>query len=155
MQTKSESCIMRLGLGGLFAMATPFGDYIRALRTTIRMSQRDAAAEVGITQAYLSAMELGKETNPSRDVLAGLARLYGVSYVTLAALVGGGEADAAGQTPLPLPGTADLPMPIARAIQRLGRYLTPADWKRAAAYLEGLAASRQALDEQAAARRRD
>src|SRR4051794_209986 len=94
---------MTAGLGrGWLTVATPFGDYIRKLRKDRTLTQTEAALVIGIPQTYLSALELGKKNNPSRDVLHGMARAYQVAYADLAALaLEVGEAPA---TELPLDG---------------------------------------------------
>lgn len=43
---------------------TPFGLHIRALRAERGITQRDMAAALGVSPAYLSAMEHGKRGRP-------------------------------------------------------------------------------------------
>ena len=44
---------------------TPFGDRIRRLREDRGVSQKDMAAALGVSPAYLSALEHGKRGRPS------------------------------------------------------------------------------------------
>ncbi len=44
---------------------TPFGKYLRQLRSDRGISQKDMAAGIGVTAAYLSALEHGHRGKPS------------------------------------------------------------------------------------------
>ena len=52
-----------------------FGDTLRELRTAQDLGLRETAVKVGISPAYLSRIERGKERPPSADVIKGLARV--------------------------------------------------------------------------------
>jgi len=51
-----------------------FGETIRDLRIAQELGLRDAAAKVGISPAYLSRIERGKESPPRAEVIKGLAK---------------------------------------------------------------------------------
>jgi transcriptional regulator with XRE-family HTH domain len=70
---------------------TPFAARLRTLRRARGMTQQQAAEAVGIKRTALGAYEEGR-AEPRLDVLAGLARLYGVG---LDALVSGAGDDVA------------------------------------------------------------
>lgn len=44
---------------------TPFGEKVRALRAERRVSQKQMAAAIGVSPAYLSALEHGRRGAPS------------------------------------------------------------------------------------------
>lgn len=54
-----------------------FGDYIKARRAALGLTQPEAAARAHIEQSYLSKLENGKST-PSSDVYTRLAAAYGI-----------------------------------------------------------------------------
>jgi len=60
------------------------GDKIRALRAQRGWTQGDLAGKSGIAQKYVSALERGQRTNPSREVVQNLADALGVPVSTLA-----------------------------------------------------------------------
>ena len=61
------------------------GDQLRALRAQRGWTQGDLAGKSGIAQKYVSALERGQRTNPSREVIQNLADALGVPVATLAA----------------------------------------------------------------------
>ena len=52
-----------------------FGDTLRELRTAQDLGLREAATKVGISPAYLSRIERGKERPPSPEIIKTLARV--------------------------------------------------------------------------------
>lgn len=52
-----------------------FGDTLRALRLAQDMGLRETAAEVGISPAYLSRIERGKERPPRPEIIKDLAKI--------------------------------------------------------------------------------
>lgn len=60
----------------------PFGERIRQLRKTARLSQEGLAREVGVTVSAVVQIERGKIT-PSRKTVDGLARVLGVEATQL------------------------------------------------------------------------
>jgi transcriptional regulator with XRE-family HTH domain len=52
-----------------------FGDTLRELRTAQELGLRETAVKVGISPAYLSRIERGKEKPPSAEVIKALARV--------------------------------------------------------------------------------
>ncbi|MEM7300044.1 MAG: helix-turn-helix transcriptional regulator [Pseudomonadota bacterium] len=48
---------------------TPFGEKIRHLRTERSIAQKDMAASLGVSAAYLSALEHGRRGRPSFDLV--------------------------------------------------------------------------------------
>jgi len=61
-----------------------FGQQLRELRKRRGFSQAQLAAAAGVRQTYISALERGGRTNPSREVLQSLARVLGVPLPELA-----------------------------------------------------------------------
>ena len=57
---------------------TRLGPTLRRLRSDRRISQDKLAGEVQVTPRYLSQLEAGVQTNPSRLVLQRLAKALGV-----------------------------------------------------------------------------
>ena len=48
------------------------------LRKTERISQKKLAEQVGVSQAYICALERGDRKNPSATVIKGIARSLGI-----------------------------------------------------------------------------
>ena len=48
------------------------------LRKTKRISQKKLAEQVGVSQAYICALERGDRKNPSATVIKGIARSLGI-----------------------------------------------------------------------------
>lgn len=59
---------------------TPFGAKLRALRAERGMTQRDMAATLGISNAYLSALEHGRRGVPTFDLLQRIISCLGVIW---------------------------------------------------------------------------
>ena len=59
-------------------MVTAFGKFLRKLRVDRELTLRDMATSLGISSAYLSAMELGKRTIQPQ-LVDKIAAIYGVS----------------------------------------------------------------------------
>ncbi len=64
-----------------------FGVRLRRLRKQRNLTQVEVAKAVGIAQSYLSDLERGIETNPSREVIQALAKVLGVRAKELAGAV--------------------------------------------------------------------
>lgn len=52
-----------------------FGETLRNLRTAQDMGLRETAAQAGISPAYLSRIERGKESPPKPDIIKALAKV--------------------------------------------------------------------------------
>ncbi|MBN1416500.1 MAG: helix-turn-helix transcriptional regulator [Bacteroidales bacterium] len=65
-----------------------YGDYIRALRESKKLTLRDVEKKIDVSNAYLSQLESGKIKQPSPITLYKLAELYGVEYEVLMKKVG-------------------------------------------------------------------
>ena len=61
-------------------MTTPFGKAVRHLRDRKGVSQKDMAAALGVSPAYLSALEHGKRGMPSFDFLQRVAGYFNVIW---------------------------------------------------------------------------
>lgn len=48
------------------------------LRKTKRISQKKLAEQVGVSQAYICALERGERKNPSAAVIKGIAKSLGI-----------------------------------------------------------------------------
>lgn len=53
----------------------PFGETLRELRTAQDLGLRETAAKAGISPAYLSRIERGKERPPKPEIIKELARI--------------------------------------------------------------------------------
>jgi transcriptional regulator with XRE-family HTH domain len=60
-----------------------FGSMLRSLREAKHLHQNEVAFQVGISRAYLSAIERGQAQNISSDVLAKLGRVLGIAPLSL------------------------------------------------------------------------
>ena len=47
---------------------------LKELRAAKNMSQKELAKHIGVSQAYVCALELGKRRNPSIEVIRAIAR---------------------------------------------------------------------------------
>lgn len=47
---------------------------LKELRAARNMSQKELAKKIGVSQAYVCALELGKRKNPSIEVIRAIAR---------------------------------------------------------------------------------
>lgn len=61
-------------------MTTPFGKAVRHLRDRKGVSQKDMAKALGVSPAYLSALENGKRGTPSFDFLQRVAGYFNVIW---------------------------------------------------------------------------
>jgi transcriptional regulator with XRE-family HTH domain len=61
-------------------MTTPFGKAVRHLRDRKGVSQKEMAAALGVSPAYLSALEHGKRGTPSFDFLQRVAGYFNVIW---------------------------------------------------------------------------
>ncbi|MUO81385.1 helix-turn-helix domain-containing protein [Agrobacterium vitis] len=59
---------------------TPFGDAVRGLRERKGVSQKDMAKAIGVTPAYLSALEHGRRGKPSFDLLQRIAGYFNIIW---------------------------------------------------------------------------
>ena len=57
---------------------TPFGEAVRKLRLRKGVSQKDMAAALNVTPAYLSALEHGKRGTPTFDLLQRIAGYFNI-----------------------------------------------------------------------------
>jgi transcriptional regulator with XRE-family HTH domain len=64
-------------------MGNPLGQTVKALRERKRLSQRQLAEKVGVTDAYIAMIETGVRSNPSLPLLRRLARALRVSVAEL------------------------------------------------------------------------
>ena len=61
-------------------MTTPFGKAVRHLRDRKGVSQKEMATALGVSPAYLSALEHGKRGMPSFDFLQRVAGYFNVIW---------------------------------------------------------------------------
>ena len=59
---------------------TPFGETIRKLRHAKGVSQKQMAAAIGVSPAYLSALEHGKRGAPSFDFIQRVAGYFNIIW---------------------------------------------------------------------------
>jgi len=59
---------------------TPFGEALRALRKEKGVTQQEMAAAIGVSSAYLSALEHGRRGRPSFDFLQRVAGYFNVIW---------------------------------------------------------------------------
>jgi transcriptional regulator with XRE-family HTH domain len=59
---------------------TPFGEKLRALRTERNILQRDMAAKLEVSPAYLSALEHGRRGAPSAGLIHQICGLFGLIW---------------------------------------------------------------------------
>ncbi len=76
---------------------TSLGERLRALRQRQKLTSKDVADAVGITQSHLCAIERGTSNNPRFQVLTSLAKFYGVSVSALIGEADDGDTEAARQ----------------------------------------------------------
>lgn len=60
-----------------------FGEYIKEMRNNKKLSSRELAGKAGISQAYLSQLETGKNKNPTAETISKLAKALEVDYTEL------------------------------------------------------------------------
>lgn len=61
-------------------MTTPFGNALRDLRERKGVTQREMAAAIGVSPAYLSALEHGKRGLPNFDFLQRVAGYFNIIW---------------------------------------------------------------------------
>ena len=59
---------------------TPFGQHMRTLRREKNVSQKEMAKAIGVSAAYLSALEHGKRGKPSWSLLQRIAGYFNVIW---------------------------------------------------------------------------
>lgn len=59
---------------------TPFGEAVRKLRERKGVSQKQMAAAIGVSPAYLSALEHGRRGTPSFDFLQRVAGYFNIIW---------------------------------------------------------------------------
>ena len=59
---------------------TPFGETVRKLRSTKGVSQKQMAQAIGVSPAYLSALEHGKRGAPSFDFIQRVAGYFNIIW---------------------------------------------------------------------------
>ncbi|EFL89726.1 helix-turn-helix domain-containing protein [Ahrensia sp. R2A130] len=59
---------------------TPFGEYLRRLRRERGVTQQDMAEAIGVSQAYLSALEHGKRGQPSWPLLQSITGYFNIIW---------------------------------------------------------------------------
>ena len=59
---------------------TPFGEAVRALRRRKGVSQKQMAAAIGVSPAYLSALEHGQRGTPTFDLLQRIAGYFNIIW---------------------------------------------------------------------------
>lgn len=59
---------------------TPFGLHMRILRRERNLSQKDMARDLGISAAYLSALEHGKRGKPSWELLQRISGYFNIIW---------------------------------------------------------------------------
>ncbi len=64
------------------------GEYLRAERERVGMSQRQLANRVGIHNSYMARLENGETANPAADLLQRIADVLEVSSTDLLAFIG-------------------------------------------------------------------
>ncbi len=71
---------------------TPFGETLRALRRKKGVSQKEMARAIGVSPAYLSALEHGHKGRPSFDFLQRVAGYFNIIWDEAEALFSMAEA---------------------------------------------------------------
>lgn len=59
---------------------TPFGARVRSLRQRVGMTQAELASRLGVTPAYLSALEHGRRGRPTFTLLQGVIQALGIIW---------------------------------------------------------------------------
>lgn len=70
-----------------------YGKYMAEAREKARLTQRQAAAKLGISQGYLAGMEIGRNNPDVLHLLVKMAELYRATPNDLLGVVGAGETD--------------------------------------------------------------
>lgn len=66
---------------------TPFGDAMRELRAKKRVTQKEMASALGVSSAYLSALEHGNRSAPSFDFIQRVAGYFNIIWDDLEELL--------------------------------------------------------------------
>ena len=98
---------------------TPFGETMRTLRLRKGVSQKDMARAIGVSPAYLSALEHGHKGKPSFDFLQRVAGYFNIIWDEAEALFSLAEAS----DPRVVLDTAGLPADYTAFANRLSRRL--------------------------------
>ncbi|TWF46631.1 helix-turn-helix domain-containing protein [Neorhizobium alkalisoli] len=61
-------------------MTTPFGEALRQLRSRKGVTQRALAEAIGVTPAYLSALEHGRRGRPTFELLQRIAGYFNIIW---------------------------------------------------------------------------
>ena len=121
-------------------MATPFGEEVRRLREERGVTQKEMAAAIGVSAAYLSALEHGHRGTPSFNLLQRVAGYFNVIWDDAEALF-----SVAGMSnPRVVVDTAGLPPAYTALANRLARelrHLSPESVSELEATLEKAAAN--------------
>src|SRR5437763_658518 len=70
----------RIGALGREARMTPFGARVRALRRERGLMLKDMAAYLGVSSAYLSALERGERGKPTWTLLQGVLHYFHIIW---------------------------------------------------------------------------
>ena len=122
-------------------MTTPFGETIRRLREERGVTQKQMAEAIGVSAAYLSALEHGRRGTPSFNFLQRVAGYFNVIWDEAEALF----SIASASDPRVTLDTAGLPAPYTALANRLARdfrALSPEIVEEIAAVLEKAEAKR-------------
>ncbi len=96
---------------------TPFGEVMRDMRKQRGISQKEMAAAIGVSPAYLSALEHGNRGAPSFDFVQRVAGFFGIIWDDVEELID----IAAGSHPRVVIDTAGLDAQFTRFANRLSR----------------------------------
>lgn len=100
-------------------MTTPFGETMRRLREQRGVTQKQMATAIGVSPAYLSALEHGHRGKPSFDFLQRVAGYFNIIWDEAEELFRiAGQSD-----PRVILDTAGLPPPYTALANRLAREL--------------------------------
>ncbi len=117
---------------------TPFGERLRALRQARGQTAKQLAAALGVTPAYLSALEHGHRGRPSRRFVELVCQHFGIIWDEAEAL----QAIARASHPRVVVDTAGLSPTHTALANRLAERIGALSEDEAAALLERLAGPR-------------
>lgn len=60
-----------------------FGEYIKKMRNKKGLSSRELARRAGVSQAYLSQLETGKNNNPTAEIISKISKALDVDYMEM------------------------------------------------------------------------
>ncbi len=69
---------------------TPFGEAVRRLRTVKGVTQKQMAEAIGVSPAYLSALEHGRRSAPSFDFIQRVAGYFNIIWDDVEELLSAG-----------------------------------------------------------------